>query len=165
MTIHRLESYGFLWILISIPLGLAGLTTAGVYLVKAFRTNLVKGVVGLLCVLINIPVLIWVVNTQSDIEKRAYVKIYNQSDSDFKELTIENSISKRQFKSLDKNDSETKYFYPEYLNGDFDSVPIVDPVRLTIKTDKEEKIINVPTIYKGDGVKITVDREFKITVE
>lgn len=165
VTIQRLEVYCFFWILISIPIGLAGLTTAVIYLVKTFKTNLAKGLIGLLCVLINIPVLIWVVNTQSDIEKRAYVKIDNQSESDFRELTIGNSTSKQQFHSLDKDDSKIKYFYPKYLNGEFDSVPIVDQVILTIKTDKEEKTIYVPAIYQGENAKITVDREFNIKVD
>ena len=165
VTIHRLEIYGFLWALISIPIGLAGVVTAGLYFCRTYKTNLVRGLFGVLCVLVNIPVLLWVVDTQSDIENRAYVRIHNHTENEFKELTIENSISKSHFYSLDKDDSKTSYFYPKYLNGDFDSAPVVDQIRLTIKTDNGEKVIIVPTIYKGECFEITVDREFNLKVE
>jgi hypothetical protein len=165
VTIHRLEFYGFLWTLISIPIGLFGLLTGGLYVFRTFRTDLVSGLCGLICVLINIPVLLWVLDTQGDIEKRAYVRIHNRTDIEFKELTIENSGFKRHFNSLDKDDSKTRYFYPKYLNGDFDSVPLVDQVSLIIKTDNGEKNIVVPTIYKGECLEITVDKEFNIKLK
>ena len=93
VTLHRLEGYGFIWILISIPLGLGGLITAMVYLVQGFRENLVKGVGGLFSVLINIPALMWIVEKQADIEKRAYVRIYNQTENNFTALTIDDCPS------------------------------------------------------------------------
>ena len=165
VTLHRLEGYGFLWMLISIPIALVGLLTATVYFIKTFKTNLIKGLIGLLCVLINIPALNWVIDKQRDIEKRSYVRIYNETDIDFVDLTIANSNSNGNFKSLDKKNTKTGYFYPKYLNGDFDSVPIVDQVRLVIKTENEERIINVPEIYKGQCIKMIVDKEFNIKIQ
>ena len=162
VTLHRLEGYGFIWILISIPLGLGGLITAMVYLVQGFRENLVKGVGGLFSVLINIPALMWIVEKQADIEKRAYVRIYNQTENNFTALTIENSSSQGEYRSLDKEDSKTTYFYPMYLNGDFDSVPLIDTVRLEITTADEVRTIVVPEIYKGECVSIIVHKEFDI---
>ena len=162
VTLHRLEGYGFIWILISIPLGLGGLITAMVYLVQGFRENLVKGVGGLFSVLINIPALMWIVEKQADIEKRAYVRIYNQTGNNFTALTIENSSSQGEYRSLDKENSKTTYFYPMYLNGDFDSVPLIDTVRLEITTADEVRTIVVPEIYKGECVSIIVHKEFDI---
>ena len=162
VTLHRLEGYGFIWILISIPLGLGGLITAMVYLVQGFRENLVKGVGGLFSVLINIPALMWIVEKQADIEKRAYVRIYNQTENNFTALTIENSSSQGEYRSLDKENSKTTYFYPMYLNGDFDSVPLIDTVRLEITTADEVRTIVVPEIYKGECVSIIVHKEFDI---
>ena len=162
VTLHRLEGYGFIWILISIPLGLGGLITAMVYLVQGFRENLVKGVGGLFSVLINIPALMWIVEKQADIEKRAYVRIYNQTENNFTALTIENSSSQGEYRSLDKEDSKTTYFYPMYLNGDFDSAPLIDTVRLEITTADEVRTIVVPEIYKGECVSIIVHKEFDI---
>ncbi len=165
VTMHRLEEYGLLWVLISLPIGLMGLLTAGAYIFKTYKTNLKKGIIGLLCVLINIPVLLWVIKTQNDIEQRTYTRIYNKTDENFKEVVIENSVSSRQFGSLDKDDYKTRYFYPFYLNGDFDSSPLVDPARLIITTEKEKKVIGLKTIYKNDGIKIIVDKDFKVTVK
>ena len=162
VTLHRLEGYGFIWILISIPLGLGGLITAMVYLVQGFRENLVKGVGGLFSVLINIPALMWIVEKQADIEKRAYVRIYNQTENNFTALTIENSSSQGEYRSLDKENSKTTYFYPMYLNGDFDSAPLIDTVRLEITTADEVRTIVVPEIYKGECVSIIVHKEFDI---
>ena len=162
VTLHRLEGYGFIWILISILLGLGGLITAMVYLVQGFRENLVKGVGGLFSVLINIPALMWIVEKQADIEKRAYVRIYNQTENNFTALTIENSSSQGEYRSLDKENSKTTYFYPMYLNGDFDSVPLIDTVRLEITTADEVRTIVVPEIYKGECVSIIVHKEFDI---
>src|SRR6187549_4514 len=71
-TFHKLENWGLLWTLISIPLGFVGLLTGLIYLFRTFKTNLKTGLLGLSCVMINIPVLIWVLNTQDDIDKRAY---------------------------------------------------------------------------------------------
>jgi hypothetical protein len=162
VTLHRLEGYGFIWILVSIPIGIAGLITAIVYLVQSSKENLIKGIAGLLCVLVNIPALIWVIEKQNDIEQRAYVRILNKSDIDFDELTIKNLSSKGEYKSLSNNDDKTEYFYPKYLNGDFDSVPLVDSVRLVIKTQNDTKTIDVPEIYKGECIRIVVDKEFDI---
>ncbi len=142
-----------------------GLLTGGTYLYKTFKTNLVKGLVGLFCVLVNIPALGWVLKTQDDIERRAYVRIYNKTGIDLKELTIENSDNKRLIKTLDKEDSKTRFFCPKYLNGEFDSSPIVDQVRLTIKTDNEKKIIEVPTIYKGECVEVIIDEQFGVKLK
>lgn len=162
VTLHILEGYGFIWILISIPIGLGGLITAIVYLFQSSKQNLTKGIGGLLCVLINIPALIWVVNKQADIEQRAYVRIFNQTGNDFTELTIENSSSKGEYKSLNKENDRTAYFYPKYLNGDFESVPLVDTVRLVIKTQNETRTIEVPEIYKGECINIAVNKEFNV---
>jgi hypothetical protein len=162
VTLHRLEGYGFIWILISIPLGLGGLITAIVYLFQVTRENLIKGFGGLFCVLINVPALMWIIDKQNDIEKRAYVRIFNQTGIDFTELTIENSSSKGDYRFLNKDDNKTAYFYPKYLNGDFESVPLVDSVRLVVRTENGVRTIVVPEIYKSECISIVVDKEFNI---
>ena len=63
---------------------------------------------------------------------------------------------------MDKENSKTTYFYPMYLNGDFDSVPLIDTVRLEITTADEVRTIVVPEIYKGECVSIIVHKEFDI---
>ena len=163
-TFHKLENWGFLWTLISIPLGVVGLLTGLIYLFKTGRTNLKKGLFGLSCVLINIPILIWVLNTQGDIDQRAYVRVYNRTDSDFKSLTIKNSLFTESFNALANNDYKTGYFYPNY--DEFDSnAPEIEEVILTIETGKEEKRMIVPAIYKGECLKVFIDKEFKIEVK
>ena len=163
-TFHKLENWGLLWTLISIPLGFVGLLTGLIYLFRTFKTNLKTGLLGLSCVMINIPVLIWVLNTQDDIDKRAYVRVYNKTDSDFKSLTIKNSLFTESINSIDNNDYKTGYFYPNY--DEFDSgAPEIEKVVLTIETNKEEKRIVVPTIYKGECLKVFIDKDFKIEIK
>jgi hypothetical protein len=163
-TFHKLENWGLLWILISIPLGLAGLLTSVIYLFKRFRTNLLKGLFGLASVLINIPVLIWILNTQDDIQKRAYVRIYNRTGSDFKSLTIKNSLYQERLSSLTNNDYQTGYFYPNY--DEFESgEPEIEEVILIIDTGNEDKRLVIPTIYKGECLKVFLDNRFNIDIK
>jgi hypothetical protein len=104
----------------------------------------------------------WVVEKQADIEKRAYVRIFNQTENDFTAVTIENSSSQGEYRSLDKEDSKTTYFYPMYLNGDFDSVPLIDTVKVKIKMENEVRTIVIPEIYKGECISIVIDKEIEI---
>jgi hypothetical protein len=163
-TLHKLEHWGFIWTLISIPLGLAGLFTGLIYLSKTSDKDRKKGLFGLFCVFVNIPVLIWILNTQGDIEKRAYVRVYNKTDSDLKSLAIANSLFTESFKSLANNDHRTGYFYPNYDEFDSDA-PQIEEVILTIQTNKEEKRIILPAIYKGECLQIFIDRNFKVEVK
>jgi hypothetical protein len=164
-TYSKLETMGFLWVLVSIPLGLAGLLTGLIFLFKAFKTNLGKGLLGLFCVLINIPVLNWVDNKQVDVDQRAYVGVYNKTDSNFRWLTIENSLFIESFNTLSKGDYKTGYFYPNYDEWDISRAREIEDVILTIRTDKDVKRIIMPTIYKGDCLKLFIDKEFKIEVK
>jgi hypothetical protein len=165
VRLHRLEGYGFIWILISIPLGMAGLITAIVYLSRAPKKNLIIGLGGLFCVLFNVPALMWIIEKQSDIEQRAYVRVFNKSEIDFSEFTIENSSSIEEYGPLDKGDSKTSYFYPKYLNGDFESVPMVDTVKIVIRIQDDIKTIYPPEIYKGQCVKMVVDSGFNLEIK
>lgn len=162
VTLHRLEGYGFIWIIISIPIGLVGLIIAIVNLFRWSKQNLANSIGGLLCVLINIPVLIWIIAKQSEIEQRAYVRILNQTEADFAELWIANSSSKGDYKTLSKERSKTVFFYPKYLSGDFESVPLVDIVTMVIKSGDKTITRVVPEIHKGECIEIVVDREFNI---
>lgn len=164
VTLHTLEEYGFNWILISLPLGFLGLLTAGAYIIKTYKTNLKKGMIGLLCVLINIPVLIWILTTQADIEQRAYIRIYNQSDENFQEVFITNSKTTTKVGSLSKGKFKTRYFYPHYLNSDFSS-PLIDTVYLIVQTAQSKKTITLPVIYQNECVKVFIDHNYEVSLE
>lgn len=164
ITYFNLEKMGLLWILISILLGLAGLLTGLIFLFKSFRTSLGKALLGLFCVLINIPALIWVGNKQDDVAQRAYIRVYNKTDSDLRWVTIENTIFIESFNALSKDDFKAGYFYPNYDEWDVSSAWEIEDVILTIRTDKEVKRIIMPTVYKGDCIKLSINKEFKIEV-
>jgi hypothetical protein len=155
-----LEAFGLFWIFFSVPVGVAGLINAILYLAKNYRSALWQGLVALVCVFINIPVLVWIIGKQQDIENRAYIRIYNRSNSDIEELTIQNSLFSVSFRSLDKGESKITYIYPHYLNGEFDSSPDIDPVELIVKINGNGKKMSVPNIYKGYGVNLEVTNEF-----
>jgi hypothetical protein len=163
-TYHELETWGLFWVYISFLLGLMGLVNSLIYLSDHFKTDLKKGLFGLFCVLINIPVLIWIIDKQSDIDKRAYVRFYNNSGSDFNSLTIANSLYKERITSVESNDYQTGYFYPNYDEWDSGMSEFEDTV-LTIEKDNEEKKIILPAIYKGECLKVFINNEFKIDIK
>jgi hypothetical protein len=157
--------YGFYWIFISMILGGFGLLTVLFYLYRFHKTSLKKGLLGIACILINIPALALVLYTQVEVEKRAYVRIYNKSDNDFMGLVIWNSSDKTEFHTVEKGDRETRFYYPTYLGEDFQSAPLVDTVRLRFMTGNIERILLVPTIYKGECVRILIDSKFRLELK
>jgi hypothetical protein len=163
-TIHRLEMYGIYWVLISIPIGLVGLLAGIVFLFRTNKNNSIKGVGGLGVVFLNIPVLIGILALQNDIEKRAYVKIHNLTESHFDAVVLVNSETNREFYSIDNGESQTEYFYPKYVN-EFDSAPEVDKVKVKIRTNGKEKTVDIPTIYKGECVRVFLDKDFSVTMK
>jgi hypothetical protein len=163
-TLHKLEDWGMLWILISIPLALAGLLTAFIYIFRNFKNNWQKGLFALLCVLINIPAVIWVLIAQGDIDKRAYIRMYNNSGFEIKSLTIGNSLRIEKLASIENGEYETGYFYPNYFEY-YSNEPDIEQVVLTIETEKVKKGIIVPAIYKGECLKVSINDKFNIDIK
>lgn len=164
VTLHTLEEYGFTWILISLPLGFLGLLTAGAYIIKTYKTNLKKGIIGLFCILVNLPALFWVLTTQADIEQRAYTRIYNHTGKNFEEVSITNSKATVKIGPLSNGKFKTPYFYPYYLNSDFSS-PLIDTVNLIVQTAQSKKTITLPAIYQNECVKVFIDHNYEVTLE
>src|SRR5690349_11360922 len=163
-TFERLEFFGFFWIPIAFVLGLAGLCTGLFYLSDNFKTDPKKGIIGLLCVLINIPAVIWVMDKQKDIDQRAYVRIHNHTGCDFKWMTMDNSLFIESINVLRNGDRKTGYFYPNYDEWEISFVPPREDDILTIRTDDEVKRIVMPGIPKACGVELYIDEQFRIEV-
>jgi hypothetical protein len=160
-TLHDLELYGFLWVFISTVLAFGGLLTGMIYLATAGKKNVMKGVLAILCVLINIPAVFWVLEKQHDIEQRAYVRIYNESNIMVEFVTVTNSLYTEHLGAIAPNDYETGYMYPNY--DEFDSgTSEVEPVLLTVVVGDETKKIVLPMLYKGFCHTLVLDSTFQI---
>jgi hypothetical protein len=162
-TLHGLEGFGLAWILISIPLGVAGLVTGLIYLFRNFKTNFKNGLFALSCVLINIPTVEWVVNMQDKIDQRAYVRIYNNTSFDFASATIQNSRYTENYNSINASDYKTGYFYPNY--DWLDSTPVFEKVILKIETKGKTKEYNLPDTYRGECLKVYINAGLKIEIK
>ena len=162
---YKFEGYGFLWILISIPLALIGLFLNLIYLAENCKNDLKKAIIGVAIIQVNIPIAIWVLNKQADIEKRAYLQINYDGIDDLSSVKLGSDYFEKEIGELESQDSKIVYFYPEYVDGNSgDSYPDVKPIRLYLITEglnhKIELIL--PRIDKGDCEKIYIDKDFKL---
>lgn len=154
--LYQLEGYGFLWMLISIPIGLVGLGTSLI----AFGANLPKiwkkTGVGVLVVLINIPVLFWIVDKQSEIDERVYFKIKNISSYNLTDLQIHSKKFSFSLGNLVSSESTIDYYLPTYPDGFHTSFPEIDSVFLNLKQGDNTVKLNLPTSYKGSCVRLII---------
>jgi len=164
IDLNTFEILGFLWILISIPIALIGLLLIIIFLFKNYPNNLKKSILGLLLILINIPVSYWVLDKQSDLDSRAYIKIYYKGIFDLSEVTLKGKNFEKKLGSLDCLTSKVTYFYPKYINGCNDSYPETDTVVLILKKQKNPMLIKLtlPRIDKGECKKLYIDKEYKL---
>ena len=82
VNLYNLEAYGFLWMLISIPIATTGLILLIIFAIRNYPNFTRLSILGLCLILVNIPTAYWVLVKQADLGKRAYIKIYYKSGVD-----------------------------------------------------------------------------------
>lgn len=164
--LHSFEAYGFLWTLISIPVATIGLILVTIFAIRNYPNFIQQSIIGLCLILVNIPTAYWVLIKQADLEKRAYVKIYYKSGVvDLSEMKLRSNYFEKDIGELECLDSKVFYYYPKYVNErSGDSYPDVEPITLTVKTQKGNYTVELklPRIDKGECPKLYIDKEFNL---
>jgi hypothetical protein len=164
IDLNSFEEYGFLWIIISIPIATIGLFLEAIFAIRNYPNFIQQSIFGLSLILLNIPTADWVLEKQADFEKRAYVKIYYKSGVvDLSELKLKSSYFEKNIGELECLNSKVFYYYPKYINErSGDSYSEIEPITLILKTKKYDQIVELrlPRIEKGECLKLYIDKEF-----
>ena len=157
------EGYGFMWIIISVPVASVGLILLLIVLFKNYPNFLRQSLLGLLLVLVNIPTAYWVLLKQADLETRAYIKIYNKTKQDNVELTLKASDFEKRLGDFSDTETLVDFYYPKYIDErGGSSYPTIDSVTLVVKDKFTTRYITLPRIDKGDCRKLYIDKEFNL---
>ncbi len=161
-----LESIGLVWIMCSFLMATFGLGRSIKFLIKGDRTTRLKSSMGLLLILLNIPVFYLVAYKQEDIDKRAYIKIYNHTKQDNLEISIQGWDFEYQLGILDDNESLVGYYYPKYLDDDAtESRPITLLVTLIVKDEFATHDLNLPDFHNGYCEEVQINEHFRLLHE
>ena len=157
------EGYGLMWTLFSIPIATIGLLLLTFFVFKNYPNFLRQSLLGLFLVLVNIPTVYWVLGKQADIDKRAYIKIYNKTKQDNLEISIKGSDFEKKLGTFSDSETLIDYYLPKYFyvldNG---SYPNIDRVTLIVKEKFTTHYLPLPLIDKGQCNKLYIDKEFKL---
>ncbi len=166
IDLNSFEGYGLLWTLISIPIATIGLLLVIIFAIRNYPNFIRQSIFGLSLILANIPAAYLVLVKQADLEKRAYIKIYNKNEvDDLAELKLKSNYFKKVIGELKCSESKVFYYYPKYVNGrGTDRYPEVEPVTLTLKTKKHNNTVELKLlrIDKGSCLKLYIDKEFNL---
>jgi uncharacterized membrane protein len=160
-NLNGLESLGFLWMLISFVIAIVGIIFSGYNFFKYKDKYLKQTLIGLFIILLNLPVVNWVLDKQSEIEKRTYVKFINKSQNDNLTLIIYDTKFKKLLGTIDNNQSIIEYYVPTTLYGD-DSAPIYDSLKLVVLTNQIKDTLQLSEFYPGECRKVFLDKDFKV---
>jgi len=138
----------------------------GVYfLYRSKRKIILRFTVGLISILIHLPILYVLRSAQTDIDSRAYVKIYNNSGVKLSTILIKEPDRVTTLKELDKESSQISYYYPDYnsYENSRGKYKGISGNILEIRTSNETYDLIIPNIHPGELVKLNLDKNFNLT--
>jgi hypothetical protein len=160
INLTELEGLGFLWILICPIIAIIGLFFCVYNLFKYKSKYSQRTLIGFGVILLNIPAVDWVLDKQSAIEKRVYIKFVNNSVSDSLAFEIYGTKFRKVLGTLDNNESIIAYYVPMALPGD-DSVPVYDSLKLVVVTKQDKLVLQLPEFYPGECHKVFLNKNLK----
>lgn len=163
IDLNSFEGYGFLWTLISIPIATIGLLLLTIFAIKNYPNFIRQSILGLSLILVNIPTVYWVIGKQADLDKRAYISIYNKTKQDNVEISLKGSDFEKKLGTFNDNETLVDYYFPKYVDerGN-DSYPTIDTVTLIVKEKFTTHYLTLPRIDKGQCDKLYIDKEFRL---
>jgi hypothetical protein len=165
VDIEDFPFYGIIWILISLIIAPVGLILLNLFLARnypGYRKQVYKAVA---IVLSNIPAVILILLQYSTLTDKAYVKIYNNTNSDNIELILKSATFEKSIGNLDKNKSKVVSFIPTYPRGrDHESIPEIDSVTLVIKENQSIHYVKMPQIDRNECRRLVLDSRFHLKV-
>lgn len=163
IDLNSFEEYGFLWILISIPVATVGLLLVTIFEIKNYPNFIRQSIFGLSLIFINIPTTYWVLAKQADLDKRAYIKVYNNTKQDNVEITLKGSDFEKKLGIFNNNETLIDYYFPKYIDKRCnDSYPTIDQVTLIVKEKFTTHYLTLPRIDKGQCKKLYLNKELKL---
>jgi hypothetical protein len=162
IDLNDLEVLGLLWTLISLLIAGFGLILMIIVFWRNFPKYSKKTLLGILIILLNLPILYGILSLQTEIDKRAYVKIYNHTKHDNVELILKGADFEKRLGIIDDGESLVDFFYPQYIDPLIDdSYPKMMEVVLIVKTEKSTHRLILP-VYKGECDKLYIDKNFRL---
>ncbi|MGB4774459.1 MAG: hypothetical protein WBP45_04765 [Daejeonella sp.] len=159
INLSFLEDLGLGWILISFMVAIIGLIVGIYNLFKFKKLHFKQTLFGMLFIPINIPVLNWILDKQTEIENRTYLKVINNSS---KEITIKffDKETNKIVGAIRNNQSIVDYYRPIFL-GEYGSIPVYDSLKIIVTTNQTIDTIQLSEFYPGDCRKIYLDKKFE----
>jgi hypothetical protein len=157
-----LELIGFYWVFISIPLATIGLIIVLIDFLRGRKGNVCRFVSGMSLGLINVPILIWVLLSQSTVSGRAYLKIENESGRELYNLIIQEPDNETYFGNLEGYTSTVVYYKPDYKNDGDGKYPGISENYLVIDVSDKEVKLKLPIIHPGEIHRITINEKLEL---
>jgi len=150
VDLSRIEGYGLLWMIISIPIALIGIITSALATHSNVNDHWLKDALPFLVLLANIPALWIILTLQSSIADRTYFKLRNRSNQIIDTITLESKSFSKELGRLAPGASLVDYYVPKYLNGQTsDSMPKVEEVTVTFQTKSGRVVRTMPYAMMG----------------
>jgi len=149
LNLVTLEGYGFLWILISIPLALTGLVTTTIVMSANNGKQLIRASIPLILLLVNIPAVYIILQLESKISQRVYFKITNRSGEHFNKVKLTSESFTSELGTLPINKSIVDFYLPTYTSTEHRSVPEIEELTLELSTETETHRLKMPYAMKG----------------
>jgi len=152
-----LEHYGVIWLIVSLPIALIGLSASVVVIASNSNLYLRRTFVPLIIILLNIPAVYIVLSLQSEIAERAYFKLQNESGHDLTDLKITSKSFNKEIGSLKVGASLVDYYLPKYLSHPGESVPQIEELTLEFTLGESVHIQPIPYCTR-----IKIDKNLKL---
>lgn len=160
------ESYGFLWLMTSSIIATIGLIIIGYNLIDNYPKYIGNHLWGFIIILINIPTVYFILKKQSDIETRAYLKIYNKTNQENVKIFLKGSDFVKNLGTISKGEALVDYYFPKYIDErSNDSYPNIEKVTLIVKEKHKTHYLTLPNIDKGECEKLYIDKEFNLLMK
>ena len=164
--LKNLDAFSFLWMFFCTPSAIIALLLQTIVLIKNYPTHLKRPIFGLLLIFLNFPIASWVVEKQTDLENRVYIKFNNKTNLDSVELSFKGSNFEKKIGILNKSQSIVDFYYPRYVdewgNEGYSMYSQIDTVTLIVKEKSASHYLPLPIVQKGQCEELYITNEFKL---
>ena len=151
--------FGLIWLLLSILGSIVGLFLLGKFIYQHYPKYMLQSMFGVFMILISYPIVVWILNLQEDMNKRAYVEIINATLVDRLEVSLISANLQKNVGTLDCSQSTTICYYPEYLD---DSDLQLSPYFIVVQCHDTIFKLEMPRIDAGKCAHLKVHEEMKL---
>ena len=157
-----LETVGIFWIFSFFWLALMGVVLLTNYVYTNRKRLHLKMLLAGIALLINIPSVIIILYWQDKIEKKAFVKLKNESGFDFTQIQLQGGSVIDLSGKLHNGSSIVFNYEPKYVTNGNESYPTPQSLNLLISAQDKLYTIKFPSMMMGDCKRIIIDDGFKL---